>query len=372
MQKKQVAVIDIGSSKITAGLCERGINKTFIIKGKFNFEYDGFGLDGFYDVAQFTKTLEQAIQSLKNSAGSKLNCVYIGVPSAFTKVVVKNSQISFSKKKKITGEDIDALFDSAFLVPSDSYALINRSAIVYELDDFRQLANPIGNYSEILKGRLSFVLCENDFYNLVKSVCNNLGVQKVECVSSALCQSLYLIEPELRDRIAILLDVGYISTTLMVIQGDGIILQKTFEYGGGYVSGMLAEKFDLDYLDAEKLKKKVSLSARKSADSFETIDDLSDRYFNSLEVKETVKYSLDTLCESIAETIADFGYVLPDYVPLLLTGGGITFIRGAKEHISNRLGYIVEVVAPKVPMLNSPTESSFLSLCDVVLEHNNY
>ncbi len=370
-KKKQVAVIDIGSSKITAGICERGINKTFIIKGKFSFDYDGFGLDGFYDVNQFTKTLENAVQSLKDSVGSKLSTIYVGVPSAFTKVVVKNSQISFSKKKKIATEDINALFDSAFLVPSESYALINRSAIVYELDDFRQLANPIGNYSEILKGRLSFVLCENEFYNLVKSTCQNLGVQKVECVSSALCEALYLIEAEVRDRIALLVDVGYITTTLMVIQGDGIIMQKTFDYGGGYITGLFAERFELDFADAEKLKRKVNLSARRSADSFETIDENSNRYLNYLEIKETAKLSLDTLCENIAETIQNFGYVLPDYVPLLITGGGISFIRGAKEHVSNRLGYMVEVIAPKVPMLNSPIESSFLSLCDVVLEHNN-
>ena len=42
MQKKQAAVIDIGSSKITAIVGERGINKTFIIKAKYTYEYDGF------------------------------------------------------------------------------------------------------------------------------------------------------------------------------------------------------------------------------------------------------------------------------------------------------------------------------------------
>ena len=44
MQKKQVAVIDVGSSKITAIIGERGINKTFIIKGRYSFDYDGFAI----------------------------------------------------------------------------------------------------------------------------------------------------------------------------------------------------------------------------------------------------------------------------------------------------------------------------------------
>ena len=42
MQKKEVAVIDVGSSKVTAIIGERGINKTFLIKGRYSYEYDGF------------------------------------------------------------------------------------------------------------------------------------------------------------------------------------------------------------------------------------------------------------------------------------------------------------------------------------------
>ena len=49
MQKKQVAIIDIGSSKVTAMLGERGINKTFIVKGSFSYDYDGFDNSVFFD-----------------------------------------------------------------------------------------------------------------------------------------------------------------------------------------------------------------------------------------------------------------------------------------------------------------------------------
>ena len=41
MQKIQVAVLDIGSSKITAVVGERGINKTFVIKGEKSFPFEG-------------------------------------------------------------------------------------------------------------------------------------------------------------------------------------------------------------------------------------------------------------------------------------------------------------------------------------------
>ena len=42
-------------------------------------------------------------------------------------------------------------------------------------------------------------------------------------------------------------------------------------------------------------------------------------------------------------------------------------MRGAKGHLANRLGLSVEVVSPRVPLMNNPTESSLLSLMDLTL-----
>ena len=235
MRKKQVAVIDVGSSNITAVIGERGINRTFIIKGRFTFEYDGYDDGAFFDEEKLKRILFTVADKIKKTSKNTIDSVYVGVPGEFTKVFVKESQISFAKKKKIHEQDVDTLFDAAFVMTSTKYTLINRSAIVYELDDFRRLANPVGAVSEILKGKLSFVLCDNYFIDLVKPSVQSAGISNVEFVSTPLAEALYLVEPETRDRIAIIADVGYISTTFTIIQGDGLLYQKSFGYGGGYI-----------------------------------------------------------------------------------------------------------------------------------------
>ena len=364
MQKKQVAVIDVGSSKITAVVGERGINKTFIIKGRYAYEYDGFDDGAFFDVGKFKRIIFALGEIIKKSG---LDTVYVGVPGEFTQVFVKDSQISFSKKKKVQAEDVDALFEAAFVLTSTKYTLINRSAVVYELDDFRRLANPVGATSEILKGKLSFVVCSNYFIEAVKPVLESAGIKNVECVSSALAQALYLVEAETRDRIAVIADIGYISTTFSIIQGDGILYQKTFSYGGGYITAAITEKFSIDFNLAERLKRKTNLS-RVCASNYDVIDGDNGDYYSVEEIKNTIISSLENLCEYIADAYESSGYNLPEYVPLMITGGGITYIRGAKEHLSKRLGSVVEVVAPKVPLMDKPTESTILSLMELALE----
>ncbi len=367
MQKKQVAVIDVGSSKITAVIGERGINKTFIIKSSCAYEYDGYEDGVFFDTERLNRVLSTIANFLVKAVG-KLETVYVGVPGDFTEVVVRDSQISFAKKKKIQEQDVDALFDSAFVMTSSKYNLINRSAIVYELDDFRRLANPVGSYSAILKGKLSFVLCSNYFIEAIKPALINADIKNVECVSSALAQALYLVDAETRDRTAILVDVGYIATTFTIIQGDGLLFQKSFAYGGGYITAALTEKFNMDFDVAERLKRKVNLSQVCTSASCDLIEADNGEYYNIEDLKATIKYSLDNLCENISGAMDESGYVIPEYVPLLVTGGGIAYIRGAKEHVSGRLNMSVGIIAPKVPLMDKPTESTVLSLLDLALE----
>lgn len=369
MQKKQVAVIDVGSSQITAVIGERGVNKTFVIKGKFSCDYDGFSDGEFFDKDKLNRILFDLSEKIVSVTRGKINTVYVGVPGEFTTLTVKDSQISFPKKKKITEEDLDTLFDGGFVLGSKKHTLINRSAIVYELDDFRRLANPVGAQSGILKGKLSFVVCDNKFLETVIPPIKAGGIQHVECVSSPLSEALYLVDPETRDRIAVIVDVGYIATTFTVVQGDGILYQKSFGYGGGYITAEISAKFDVDFSLAEKIKRKVNLSSLSTGGAYSLID-CENEYYNAEEVKASVISSLDSLCESLSDAIDKFNFIIPDYVPLYVTGGGIAYIRGAKEHISNRLGMMVEVIAPKVPLMDSPTEASILSLLDLALEQN--
>ena len=89
------------------------------------------------------------------------------------------------------------------------------------------------------------------------------------------------------------------------------------------------------------------------------------------EVKSTVLRSLDDLCESVSDAFEASGYEVPEYVPLKITGGGIAYLRGAKEHVAGRLNMPVEILCPKVPLSEKPTESSLLSLFDFALAQNN-
>ncbi len=369
MQKKQALVVDIGSSKITALIGERGINGTFIIKSREEYLYEGYSDRVFFDVDSVKNIFKKICALFYRNIKTQNQPVYIGIPGEFTDVFIKDGQISFSKKKKINDKDVNDLFDAAFLIKSQSKTLINRSAVVYEVDDNRRLSSPIGAYSELLKGKLSFVVCDNYIIDIVKEVFNSYGFNKLEFVSEPLAEALYLLDSEIRDRVAILVDVGYISSTFSLIQGDGILYQKSFPFGGGYITGGLLQKFNIEDFDvAELLKRKVNICSSSLVGAFDLIDCGNGNYYESEKAIDVIKLNLDNLCEYLSDIIDESGYVIPESVPIFITGGGISMIRGAKEHVLNRLGANVYIIAPKVPLMDKPTESSILSVLNLSLE----
>lgn len=369
MIKNQVAVIDIGSSKISAMVGEKGINKTFVIKYSKQYDYDGFGSGAFIDKDNFIQIIGVVAKELKNFYHGNLDSVYVGVPGDFTDLIVKESQISFPKKKKITAVDLNTLYDNAFSLQSTNYSLINRSSIIYELDDFRRVANPINCVSEILKGKLSFVVCKNYFIECVEPTIKEVGIKNVEFVSLPLAEALYLVDADSRDRLAILLDVGYITTTLSIIQGDGLVFLKSFDYGGGYITASICDKFSISFEEAENLKRKVNLSSfNKNGDNYDVIEGANGVFYNVSDIKNTIFSSLDYLCENVLSAFDEFNKIIPDYVSLQISGGGINYLRGAKEHVAGRLNMSVQTAAPSVPMMEKPTMSDILSLLNLALE----
>lgn len=369
MKNTQSTIIDFGSSKITAVVAEKGINGTFLIKGKYTFPYEGFSEGTFFDVETVKKILFSIAEYVKSALKRKLGTVYVGVPSAFTQVFIKDSQITFDKKKKITPKEIDLLFDSAFYMQSTKYSLINRSAIVYELGDSRKLANPLGESTEILKGKLSFIVCDNYFLDTVGSSLNLAGFNNVEFVSTDFAEALYLIDAEVRDKISIILDVGYITTSFNLIQGDGIVYQKEIPFGGGYITGAISEKLDVDFSVAETLKRKISI-CREDDTELDVIELDNGDFYKLAEIKDIVISSLNGFCGLIQNAIDESGYEIPEYVPLNITGGGISFIRGAKEYVGNKLNMHVDLLMPKVPMYERATDSSLFSLLFFATEQN--
>lgn len=371
MLKDAVAILDIGSSKSVAIIGERAVNNNFTIRAISEKEHEAFYDGKIEDFISLEESVLGAIEEVTNSAKVSVNELYVGVPGEFLKIKNKQYQILLNKKRKIKQKDIDELYDGALnSITEPEHEVIDKSAVYYFVDGNQRVSGPLGVSSESLAGYLTYYLCPKEFLTAIKSILAKAKIKNVNFVPVPLAESLYLFNRQERYAYVLMVDVGYITTSVSIVLGDGMLYQGSFPIGGGHITAYLREKLNIDFSLAEKLKRKINLSvSEKISGSYEVFVGDEQYIFDIKACNDIVCSVLDGISEEIEKQFTNSQVKLPhgNNVALSLTGGGVCFIRGAKEYISRRIEMGVNVISPNIPFMNKPDESSKLSLLDYSL-----
>ena len=368
--KESVAVLDIGSSKVSVLVGERGVNNTFRITGSGEAEYSGFANGQFYEEDKLYDVLGRAISQAEESIKYKLTEIYVGVPGEFSTSVCRESAISFKARRKVTELDVEELYESGDIFKtSRDYVVVNKTPVYYMIDDNNRVLKPEGLTASKISGFLCYTLAERKFVVLIHKVLNELGIKDVKFISSVLAESLFLFEEDARDRYVFLIDEGYITTNLAIVRGDGLLYIKTIPLGGGHISADLSECLHIGFREAESLKRKIELSLDVTEDDhYEIISGDQAKSFESIMVHEIVAARLEQLADYIKNCISECPYPYPEYIPVYLTGGGVCYLRGAKEFLAKYLEKPIELAVPSIPQISKPHLSSVYGLLDYALK----
>lgn len=366
MAKKSVAVLDIRSSEITILIGERGVNHTFVFKASTTEPYSGYQDGAFYDVPELTEAVRRALASVEQICGERLRTLYVGVPGEFTKVVPKQQVIGFPKKIKIGAKEIDALY-AAGREEFPGYRFIRATNMIYVTADNRRVADPTGLSSANLTGVLSYFYCTDYFAETLEAIFSDSKIT-LRFLPTEFAMAAYLIPPETRDEYALFLDVGFLSSSVCILFGNGVLAQKTFWAGQGQIAVRLMEKFSLPYDAAVALLTRSNLYLKKEAKDKEFTFRGVSYNIPMKEYLEEVKAGLDELCEAVGGFLEECSDKELDYKPLYVSGEGLDGIRGALEHLSKRLSCVCEPLAPNLPYYNKPSMSSRIALSDMAYE----
>ncbi len=372
MAQKSVAVLDVRSSEVTVFVGERGVNGTFVFKASRTEPYGGYENGEFFKEGdgKISDAILRAISAVEQVCGERLRMLYVGVPGDFTKVLAKEQDIGFPKKRKITEKDRETLIEAG-KEKTDGYRFMRASSMIYVTNDKQRVVDPVGISTAGLTGCISYFYCSEYFCRVIEEAVKDLRIS-LKYLPTQFAMASYLVPSETRDECALFLDAGNISSTVSIVLGNGIMAQHSFCAGKIHVVFLVMERLQVSYDVALALLHRVNLFARsEEGAAYAQLIYRGDSYeYSPALLAETVEEGLDQICEGAEAFLEEFDERELDNKPLYVSGEGLEDIRGAIEHISKRLNRILEPVAPNLPYYNKPAMGSRVALLDMACGDN--
>lgn len=373
MAKECVTVVEIGSSKLSCIVAQRGVNGIFNIKAKATVEYAGFFEGEFIEKSLLEDSIKTLFAQIQSVYKKKIEKIYVGVPAEFSKVTSAKEQIIFKFKRAVRQSDIEQLSANASeKIDVEGMEILSVNPIYFTLDDNRRTNEPLKLKAGKISAELSIILAQTSFIQTFNKIWARIGIEQVEYLSEPLCEAMLILEKEERERTCIVIDVGARSTSVAFVKGDGLSNLTSFSMGGSYITSDLSEACGISYNDARNLKKEIVLSLKGNDSDFYELVTLGGRVtkipLNF--ANEVVCYRLELIAKTVNECIRLFAKEYVPYYPIYLCGAGVSKIKGGKDFFAKCIGRNISYGLPPIPAMDKPELASMLGLLNEAIEEN--
>ncbi len=358
---KDIAVLDVNSRLVSAIVGAKRAQSVFGIKAVVEKQHQGYENGEWFDQPETVAIAKSVLLDAMKSADSRTKRLFIGVPAEFVTVVAKEVEIRLDRQRRVVDDDISYLLKKGDDFDTDKYLTINTSAIYYSINGDDKIYDDVRDMEAVkVEACVSYMLCEKGFVDMFDEVALALGFNDVRYVASCWAECMGLLEKEQRDDVYMLIDVGYLSSSVSLAKGEGILEMKSFSMGGAHVCADIFEALEVPFDMAEEAKRLVDLNLNYSEEAVLVSD--GENIVYASDACEIAKNRLDVFADVISDIIKEIEEDAPSYMPVYLTGDGIASMRGATKYLSEQLGKNIEIITPKLPGFVKPDDSSKASL----------
>ena len=353
MMKKATAVLDFGTSKVLVLLAEESAYQKVTITSAGMAQYDGFMNGEWNAPSEVSDAIASAIEAAENKVGTHIKEVYVGVPGEFVRVYVIESSVALQgADPKVTSADVEKLQRQATeMLDRPTGVIIHRSPAWFKVDGGQKTLEPVDQKGSTLEGMIGFVLADQFFINDVTERLKELGIEVRGFFSTSVGEAMQMIPFEERDHTAILVDVGYLSTEVMAVEGDALIWQKVLPVGGAHITLDLTYGLEKPFDMCEKIKRAYTFNAPKNTQIEVQGENGQMESFSGEQVSMIIDARVDEMLEMIDDAIKKSGIRLGHWSNVYFTGGGLMPMAGARVYAAGKLSRNVREAAAKTVKL---------------------
>ena len=226
----------------------------------------------------------------------------------------------------------------------------------------------VGERTSTLSGTVSTIMGDKRFLAQTGNLMDHLGIGVQGYVSSIIGQASYMIPKQEKEVGCVLIDSGFATTTIAILQGEGILFQKTIPFGAKQIITDMMQGLGISYSEADALKRRYVFGIDNDSGQMQLMQildrtDKARKYETSL-VSDAIEARMRDTLDRIERGIDESGYRLANRSCVYLTGGGFAMMHGIRQFASAALGRNVQILNPQSPRFNSAVYANVLGVVD--------
>lgn len=372
-----VVGIDIGSSKVCTIIGELNRNEQVQILGVGTAESRGLKKGIIVDIDGAAQSITSSIEQAERMSGMEVNSAYISLPGGYASLIKNKGVIGVSgDNREITPEDVERALDTvrADNVPVDM-EVIGVIPLRFTVDGYGDIKDPVGMTGVRLEVEAYVIAVPMAIVqNLVKSV-ERCNIKVSGIVIEPLAGAEAVLTRDEKELGVALVDVGGEITDITIFKDGEPVYTKLIPVGGFHITNDISIGLKIPAAEAETLKKQygcASVSMIKSVEDISISAGGSRRKITNRELTDIIEARVQEILSLVDRELELSGYKDSLSCGMVITGGGLSFIKGSSDAAASLTGLSVKFGSPHYIGVASPVYSTGTGMVKYILSSRKH
>ena len=350
-----ITALDIGSSKVSAMIAQRGDGGELIVLGTGQRESRGVKRGYIADMAATEVAVREAVEQAERIAGLNIENVWVGFSAGGLVSDVASVEVELGGHR-VEQADIDDLLQAARdSIDPAGRMVLHAQPTLYTLDRVQGVKKPLGLHADRLGVHVHVVAAEGSPVRNLDLCVRSAHLEVKSIIAAPVATGMACLSDEERELGVALVELGAGITNVSLFAGGMLVGLTSIPIGAADITDDIASAFGTRRAQAERMKCFHGSANASPRDNHDMIDvapisaeeEATDgARITKAQLIAVIRQRLDHLMGEIQRALKDLGFDGPVGRQVVLTGGGAE-LKGITDYAQAALGRSVRVGRPR-------------------------
>ena len=350
-----ITALDIGSSKVSAMIAQKGDGGELIVLGTGQRESRGVKRGYIADMAATEAAVREAVEQAERIAGINIENVWVGFSAGG--LVSDVAEVEFELGgHRVEQQDIDALLAAGRnSIDPQGRMVLHAQPALYTLDGLTGVKKPLGLHADRLGVHIHVVAADGSPVRNLDLCVRSAHLEVKSIIASPVATGLACLSEEERELGVALVEMGAGITNVSLFAGGMLVGLTSIPVGAQDITDDIASAFGTRRQNAERMKcfhGSANASPRDNHDMIPVVPiSAEDGAGEGMQITKAqliavIRQRLEYQMGEVRKALAALKFEGPVGRQVVLTGGGAE-LKGVADYAQAALGRSVRIGRPR-------------------------